>query len=489
MPVDTSIYGQIAQPNPLASLGSMATTAGAINQNRLFQQQFNTNLGVSKIYKDAINPSDGTLDPSKINLNDPNVTLGLPQAMRDVQTFRLGNANLSKAQIDAAQARSVYLADRVAPLLGADDQSFSSALPKVFLDAMDTGAFKPEEILKGYTALSGMPLAKQRETLKAMVLGAQSFQNQLAATTLPAGTQVYNPQTQQQEYVGPAMQQVTEGVPQQSPQPQMGAQTPMGVMPGGTGLPADAIRGPGASAQAISPQAQAPMAPAGRLPAGPPLGEAEAISTASQGAAKALNDLHTVVGNSGARLFQLGQSLKSLEGTTTGKGTQTPQAIQSYLLSIAPDVAKTLGVSEERVKNFDEANKYLTAYAMNQAGNMGQGTNEKLSAALTANASTSISQLAAKDVVKANIGLERMQQGMAEAFDSSGQSPADFNKWQVQWNKSVDPRAFIADQVTPKERAAMFNKLSESDKGKYRNSLNFAISNGYIDPRDMMATK
>lgn len=222
--------------------------------------------------------------------------------------------------------------------------------------------------------------------------------------------------------------------------------------------------------------------PSGGIATGPHLGEQAAADTAAQGSAGALNDLHKSVAGSGARLFALDKALTGLQNTTTGPGTETRNTVLSFL-GAAPGFKHLVpDATLESVKNYDEANKYLTQYAAGTAAAMGQGTDAKLATALSGNASTHISNLAAQDVVKATIGLERMQQAQAQAFDASGKSPQDYYKWSVDWNKNIDPRAFVMDKLSPDQRGKLVSSITDpQEKARFAASLRTAIKGGFLE--------
>jgi len=216
------------------------------------------------------------------------------------------------------------------------------------------------------------------------------------------------------------------------------------------------------------------------------IGPAQTAGATAAGTGSA-NDLHSLYANvstSGARLYQLNQALISLQalGTAgTGPGTEQRNAIASYLQSI-PGVGSILGIDPTKIANYDEANKYLTAYASNQAANLGAGTDAKLATALSANASTHISNLAGVNVVKATIGLERMQQAQAQAFTQSGLPASSYDQWSANWNKSADARAYAFDLMSPQQRAAVLTGMTGTARTQFLNQVWSAAQNGFIDP-------
>ena len=66
MPRHLQLSHQSQQPNVLNTLGAAAQIQNVMNQNKLFQQQYNTNLALSNIYKEAINPMVLWISPNSL---------------------------------------------------------------------------------------------------------------------------------------------------------------------------------------------------------------------------------------------------------------------------------------------------------------------------------------------------------------------------------------------------------------------------------------
>ena len=191
-------------------------------------------------------------------------------------------------------------------------------------------------------------------------------------------------------------------------------------------------------------------------------------------------------GGSAGRIYQLQQSLKSLQQLGpqgTGPGAAGMQSVIRYAQSMPFVGGLVSGVtSPDQIANYDEANKYLTQYASAKAGAHGGTTDSQLATALSGNASTHISNLAAQNVVKANIGLERMDQAQAQAFQQTGQTPDQFSNFSAGWNRSMDPRAFIADQLTPQQLQSTVSSMSPANRTKFQSTYNQAVTNGWMNP-------
>ena len=267
------------------------------------------------------------------------------------------------------------------------------------------------------------------------------------------------------------------------------------LVPGGGAGSTPSIFGtgrlPGRGAPYSGPQASSvpgmptppPGAPPGAIQTGIGPAQSAGATVAGTGSANDAHNLYQSVATSGSRIFQLNKALTALQNlgpTGTGPGTDTRQAVASYLNSV-PYVRNIIGTDPNSIASYDEANKYLTAYASNQASAMGPGTDSKLATALTSNASTHISNLAATDVVKATMGLERMQQAQAQAFTQSGLPASNYDQWSANWNKSVDPRAYAFDLMNPQQRGTVLQSLSGPARTNFLNQVWSASQNGFID--------
>lgn len=276
------------------------------------------------------------------------------------------------------------------------------------------------------------------------------------------------------------------------PSPAMGGQSAGYVpasAPGGYAPPSSMPPQPPGAVPAAMPVGGSPMA----VGLGP--GQAAGITAAGDASAHQWASLQNSVGGSAGRIYQLQSALGDLQAlgpNGTGPSSSTVNNLKSYLQSL-PIIGQSLGIDPAQVANYDQANKYLTAYAAARAGAHGGGTDQQLATTLSSNASTHISNLAAQNVVKANIGLERMDQAQIASFQkgldpATGQptgqqfTPDQFADYSARWNTAQDPRAFVADQLTPAQFDATVSKMQPAEQAKFRSTFNAALSNNWIDP-------
>lgn len=199
---------------------------------------------------------------------------------------------------------------------------------------------------------------------------------------------------------------------------------------------------------------------AGAQPVGAVPGATEAQVQTGAGSGAALNDARHRALNYRQEVFPLETAIPALEKlgkTGTGPGTEEFNHIKSFLQS-----AGIPGLDTDKIKNFDEAKKYLTDF-VNQNGNT--GTNDKLAASFAGNPSVNISNAAAVDVAKSALALRRMKQAQLVEFEKSGKPDSEFTKWASQWNVAHDPRAYGFDLMTPDQRKKVIESLPEGKNG------------------------
>lgn len=214
----------------------------------------------------------------------------------------------------------------------------------------------------------------------------------------------------------------------------------------------------------------------------PSLGPAEASAQATMGQKSATQYAaeQQAAGGYGTRMFNLTKALTGLQNADTGPGSETVNMAKSFLLSHGPDFLQHMGVDPNKIQAYDEANKYLIQYAMNQAGALGEGTDSKLATTLSGNANTHISNLAAQDVVRANMALERMNQAAVNSFGQTGLSPAKFSGWKAQFASRVDPRVFAYDMLDEGKQRAMYNSMNDAQRKQFTQQYNWATQNGFL---------
>jgi hypothetical protein len=91
--------------------------------------------------------------------------------------------------------------------------------------------------------------------------------------------------------------------------------------------------------------------------------------------------------------------------------------------------------------------------------------------------------LAAQDVVKTNIALERMGQVAAQVAQQQNVQPGQFLQWKAAFGNQIDARAFAFPEMAPAARAALVKQLRQSPAQyqKFAQSLQLAVQYGAVD--------
>jgi len=176
-------------------------------------------------------------------------------------------------------------------------------------------------------------------------------------------------------------------------------------------------------------------------------------------------------------LVKARDALIALGPTGTGPGTEQVNEIKSFAQSMG--LGTLAGIDPQKIKNFDEARKYLTQYATS-VGN--PNTNDKLAANFAGNPNVGISNAAAVDVLKTALSLRRLQNAKVRAFQESGEQPNAYNQWAAKFNSSQDPVAYGFDMMSPEQRKKYVSGLSPTERQKFVGSLQTATQLGLVTP-------
>lgn len=169
----------------------------------------------------------------------------------------------------------------------------------------------------------------------------------------------------------------------------------------------------------------------------------------------------------------LNKALGALQQVATGAGTEGLARMRSFAVSLGNVLGVDTGGVNVQDMNRAQLEKYLTDYARS-SGTAGR-SDAGLEAAFKSNASGSINNSAAQDVVRTNIGRDRMSIAFAQdAPDKTGVGYSQFKANQV--NK-YDPRGFAWDTYTPEQRQQIIKETQgkQGDKSPEFRKLATAI--------------
>lgn len=491
--VDTSSYPRPQAPqNPLDQIlkvGQVADTLGGIE--------------VGKGMQAAIQP-DGSVDRNalaQILKQTVAGSMAAPKALTAVEHLRNAGHQADAAGLQNFSTRMSLIASATAHII--DDPSKEGVMRGLsFLANPNNGASKvglgiPQlvDAQKQFYDAKGN-LKPPGELVKiAKQLNTQALQSQEALRMhLPGSENVDTGQGLERVSTGSAMA------------PAVGRFTQKEIGPDATQPGADnqpTYRG----TQPRTPTSYAPGTPGAPTSGGQPVklaqpgdGTAYGVprggpAAAAPGAAEAQREVGAISGKNLAAdldasknyqrtVYPLEKAIPALEklGTTgTGPGTSEINNVKSFLLSMGVP-----GVNVEKIKNYDEANKYLVDF-VNQTGN--SGTNDKLAAAFSGNPSTKISNAAAQDVAKAALALQKMQRAQLSMFQKSGLPDDQYSKFTSSNALKLDPRAFGIDYMKPEQVKKMLESMKgdkndiKSERGKFFYSLREAHDAGLLKER------
>ncbi len=478
MPLDPSVSLNIApvqMPNPLDTMDKLASTQNLINQNKLFGQTFAARQAIGPLYQQAIDPQTGQLDTNKLlslAAQDPRTAFMAGDLAQQALSRQQQQTAITGEQLNQAHQSMGLVQNQLSSLLNQPNVTPKDVIG-VAANLMSAKAITPEAAA---AALSGMPQdpAQLKPWLQQHLLNSMDAQQRL--TAMYGAPQVINTGGQQQIVQTSPLTGATrlDGAVNNTVSPEaalnaavaqrgqnIAAAEPVGI-PQPNGQTAYYTKGQIAGTVGGG----APLQPVGMSPQ---LGAGRSADLSVDALAQ---DRQAAAGAPG-RIYQLSQALTGLQGAQTGEGSEA--------LNTMRGVAATLGMGDgAKNASYDEANKYLTQYAMNAANALGGATDGKIATALSGNASTHISNLAAQDVVRANIGLERMGLAAQQAFQTSGLPENQWLPFKQQWTASHDPRAFVLGEMPPSKAATFVKSLPADQQQTLAQQYNAAVMNGWV---------
>lgn len=530
MAIETSVFAQANRPtvalqNPNDVLLQTAQAANAVNQNRLFQ----ANQSRGQLMQQAIDPSTGQFSPTAFNrllAQTPAAALAAPEAVGQSQ-------GLMGSQNELATRQNQFMSQSLGAVLATPDAQLHDAAANAMTRAVSAGLLPPEQAMRQMIMLPNDPAQlRQHLTQVQMSLlppGAQqeatygtpstrdTGQGVESGTTAPARlgggftpnstTQVYPSRSQlvgQQTGVdasgAPTATTTADRLRQQGRDDLTGpAGTPPGGVPsallpkgytgryaaGGQAPPAAPSAGAPAAASAApagastTPSDAASTVPSGAVQTGLAPGQAEEAQSSVAHLAQARDAANTYA----TRIQPLMSAQAALKDARTGAGSETLNNVRQLIGQFTPaqleGVRSVIGLgTDQGDAAFDEARKYLTNYAANTPG--ANRSDAGGATAANANANVHISPLAARQVVQAAIGMERMKQAQVLEFNQSGAPGSQYDRSQAQLATKADPRAFMADMQTPDERKAMLGKMMPSQQANYLASVRLGMKHGLV---------
>ncbi|WP_104655093.1 hypothetical protein [Ralstonia insidiosa] len=489
MPLNPNIPLQVAAPvNPLMQVAQVAQLGGSLLQQQALSQQIGANVAASQAFKDSTDPTTGAVDYGKLsaNLAQGPGAYNLPTIMGQAldqqkkrQDLTMGQWELAYKQQDATrQALGGLLATpnftQQDVINTANGLIQSGALPRdqatqVFATMpSDPSKLRDWVIQHAAAADKGAQLiAAVKPTTQVINNGAGNSIIALNPMTgQPTGSSTFIPSTLTPAEAAARVPTFQNGQPGSVP---MGSLVP--GTPGYGGGPAGGMTGAVGSGAF--------------LPTGPKLGQEAASAETGQLDAKAADAAYSDAQGAPTRILQLQTGLQALQNITTGPNQDRWNQFKTIVGNM-PGIGGMVDMN--KVKDFDEFHKIMTQYATNQMASMGNGSDSKLAAAVSGNPNDKISNLANDQILRMNIELESYRAAMTQAFQASGAQPGSFRDFQTRWNAQVDPRAFVASQMSDADLQRMYSRMSPAEQSKFNQTWALAEQKGWLTPQTQTAT-
>jgi len=457
--------------SPIQTLGSIAAIQNAMNQNKLFQQEYQSKLGLGQIYKDAVDPQTGQLDPSKIPglLAGPNgagVTLGLPQAIQNSQEAQSRNIGIDVAKVQQAQAHLQAVAGYLAPLV--KPGSTSADVAAALAHATTNGLADTNMAAKIWSSLP----RNQQGQIDDSQIPAWAQQQQLQVMNAGERLKALSPEPQQVD-MGNAIGLIRT--------PQMGAPSLAGTIQ--KGLPPTT---PVFNQQAGQMQyagggggTGAGGGQGGGIGAAPPLGAPEAAATSATFQANQGNTLSARADRVMDNKATLGNLEAELGDFTSGPGTESI----AHMLKLVNANVPGANFNAQGLSSREQFNKLAGMLAQSQFQALGgTGTDAKLDATTLTSPNSELSKLGNKGIISMLKGNEDAISAKNQAWQAYAQQngPGSYASFAKQFNQKYDPRVFQAQYMNPQDQKKMLSGMTQSEKNQLFQSAQFARQNGWI---------
>lgn len=423
--INADIYKSLGQNNTQMSPLQVLQLIGAANQNKLFQQDYNSKQAIGDAYKNNVG-DDGKINTPGLMKDIAGAGFRAPEAAGQAITNATNQFGLDTSKLQFAQKTLGALASNPnvqpsdvagwaanAARAGVDPDIVHGVLNDAYKSGNDPKALRK--------ALAG-------QAIMSMGTGA------LEGTAGPPNDEGQIPQITK----GEAILRQTGSMPDQTK--------------------------------------------TGMATSNPPGYQESAVAGANL-----RSDMRNRASTFGADMYPMTQLLSKLETAGpqgVGPGSQELNTMKSFVqsnLNWLPGADKIIG-DPTKIQNYDEASKYATNLAGARAAQYGHGTDQAMATSLVGSPNTHISQLAGVDLTKAIIGLRRMDQAQALEADAKDVPVGKTGSWAAKWATNVDPRAFMVDLMNPDQLSNLQKTLAKNPKdyAKFNNSVKMAIDHGII---------
>lgn len=470
-------YSRVAQ-----GVSGLIGLQGNILQQNAMRQQIESNMATSKALQGAINPQTGEIDMAAFAnaLKDSPYAYNIPKMAADVQSIANAQLTNQNTRLEVAKKQLDYFDSQLGGLV----QKGENVTPQDVVQVLSRGVSQgmiPVNIATQYaseipsdpakiqdwvrqhwTSLQGakeqLGLLPQGQTINAggqqLLVNRDPVTGKITTSAVVKNTLTPGEASANVEFIDPTNGNKYVMTKEQQLAMLNGGQAPTQAVPGQsggytgrlnsqTGVPA------GALPTALGPAQQASMT--------------AGATAQAEGSAKAAQDLANSTADAPMRINLLEQARAALPSITTGPGTEWRNNAASLINSTPAlgAMARAAGLDPNNIKNYDEFKKIMTQYGNSVSAGLGTGTDSRLNAALTGNPNVGISNLANDEILTKTIAAEKMRQAQSYAFQNSGLTPDKFNQWRTQWNKEVNPDAFVFASMSPEQRQAFIQRKTK----------------------------
>lgn len=458
MPVETGMYSNIKQPDPVGMLKDMTGLSTGIAQNKLLQFDLLGKTEGGKALQDALDPKTGELDINRLINNlktNPAGAAATPQVLPGAISAVGGQIANKTAAINVSDLSVKNVGSMWGSRLARSTGPLSrDELVDDVLTGISQGRVDPTV---GSAAIRGIPADPAEIRSYAAGGWIQSLPPELQVSAAPAAPTASGAPTQQT-----GAQFTAQSVGGQKPAPVSGATPPA----------------PGIATPAPKP----PPGPGAGVVTG--MGPGASAALASTGGANAAmgNEL-TQLGNGYPVRFAALQNMENdLPGMISGPVTpELTRAIAGFNQLFGTKFAA------ENVAATERFSKLANQIALQQAGAL-HASDLTTTTAMGANPNPEFSKLGNQYVIamlKGNEEAIRVKSAAWNRWLADNHTPDTFGAWSTAFNDAFDPRVFQSKYMSPEDRTKMLDTMKTKEElDTFRQKYNDAVKNGWIpDPR------
>jgi hypothetical protein len=517
MPDNTVALGvKTPEFNPLGLVGQFAQTQNALNQNKLFGQEFKARQAIGPLYQQAIDPKTGRLDSNKLlsaAAGNPDVAFKAGELASEAQAREAQQLGIDTATLGLQHKQSQLVTESIFPLA----RKAASGQPVTDQDILDTTKgllqnplFRTPEMVQGLiTAAAELQSTPEAQRSQAIIdkylqfhantegltaalgqatqadtggkvqllrqggIAGPQLTGSLDKTIAPQLTTVDTGPAINQAIVGPNGTQpvatYAKGLP-----PEVASQPVQTFDANGQAVftPRSAITGGGAGAPGGG------SAPGGRFMAGPAPGKLAAANVLAEESAKQGIALQTTADQVPARRAALMTMRDKVGQFASGPAANTLLTLGALATQFGLPAPRKGAAAQE------EFNKMSTQIVLQQVAQLGgAGTDDKLAAGIKGNPSATMTRMGNKGVLALMLGNEDAITAKNEAWQKwlgSGKGPESYGSFSTQFNRLYDPRVFQAQYMSGPEYQTMLKGMSQAEKNHFAQAVKTAQKAGWI---------